>query len=765
MDAALRANEQRFNDLVSSTDGIVWEADATTFVFTTVSHNAERLLGHSVADWLQPGFWVEHIHPDDRSTAAEFCAACTGRAEDHDFEYRFTASDGRIVWLRDIVRVVAEGGKVRWLRGLMIDITAQKLAGKALRESEERYRTLVEHSPYCIHEIDVAGRLTSMNGAGLKMMGVDDVCLILESPYLDAVGPRDRARIAGLLAGALAGQASEFTFQGNNGLEFQSSFVPITDAQGIVHRLMGLSIDITARNQAELELRESEERFRQLAENIQEVFWISDVAKNQILYISPAYEKVWGRTCAQLYQHPRSWLEAIYPEDRPRIQHAAETKQALGLYDETYRILRSDGEVRWIHDEAYPVTGPTGEVQRIVGTAEDITARVALEEQVRQSQKLQTIGTLAAGIAHDFNNILAAILVNAELALMDTAPEHPARESLDGIKIASERAKGLVQQIMAFSSQQAMERHSLALGPLVLEVAKLLRATIPAGVRIDTSVAPDAPPVLADATQMHQILVNLCTNAWHALGDQLGCIEVNLQSVTLTAEAASRIAGLRPGRFACLSVRDNGKGMDAATLKRIFDPFFTTKGPGKGTGLGLSVVHGIVRGYQGAIQVVSQPGEGATFTLYFPAFVSAPASTVPGGTASSSSRDTSRHILYVDDDESLLFAATRTLERLGHRVSAFVRPADAVKAFRDNPGQFDLAVTDMNMPEVTGLAFAQELLKVRADLPIMLVSGNIEEGLRHAAREAGIRGILCKPFKMDEISEAIHRLAAHIQPT
>ena len=308
----------------------------------------------------------------------------------------------------------------------------------------------------------------------------------------------------------------------------------------------------------------------------------------------------------------------------------------------------------------------------------------------------------------------------------------------------------------------------MALGPLVEEAARLLRATIPAAVQIVTSVEADVPPVFADATQVHQVLVNLCTNAWHALGDQAGRIEVKLRSVTLDAAAASRLVGVGPGRFACVSVSDNGKGMDAATIQRIFDPFFTTKEPGKGTGLGLSVVHGIIKGYQGAIEVDSQPGQGTTFTLYIPATVSAPGVSAPGVSApgvsaSSSRRGEGQRILYLDDDEGVLLAAKRMLEHLGHHVTGFSRAADAVKAFRDNPGQFDLAITDLNVPGTTGLKVAIELLKVRADLPVVLVSGSIDEGLQRAACEAGIRGILGKPFTMAEFSGAIHRLATTIQ--
>ena len=376
---------------------------------------------------------------------------------------------------------------------------------------------------------------------------------------------------------------------------------------------------------------------------------------------------------------------------------------------------------------------------------------------MRQSQKLQTIGTLAAGIAHDFNNILAAIMGNIELALADTATEHPSRECLHQIGIAADRARSLVRQILAFSSHQPMERHSLPLGPLIQEAAKLLRATIPADVQIITSVEADVPQVLADSTEMHQVLVNLCTNAWHSFEGRQGRIEVKLQSLTLDAGAASRIVGLHPGRFACVSISDNGKGMDATVLDRIFDPFFTTKEPGKGVGLGLSVVHGIIKGCAGAIQVSSQPGQGTTFTLYLPSCESTPVASVPVAVAPG--RGNNLSILHIDDDEPLLAVTTRMLQRLGFRVTAFSRPSDAVQAFRDNPGQFDLAITDMHMPKTTGLKVAIELQKIRPNFPILLSSGNVDDQLRQGALESGISAILSKPFSMAEFSETILRFS------
>jgi PAS domain S-box-containing protein len=518
-----------------------------------------------------------------------------------------------------------------------------------------------------------------------------------------------------------------------------------------------LQEDIAERNRVLDRLRASEERFREVAETIQEVFWVTDPGKNQILYISPAYERIWGRTCASLYESPRMWMDAIHPDDRDRIRQAAETEQRQqGAYDETYRILRPDGSVRWIRDRAFPVFGAAGEVLRVVGAAEDVTNRRQLEEQFRQAQKLEAIGHLAGGVAHDFNNILTAILGNTELALADTPQGHPARQSLEEIRKAGVRATMLVQQILSFSSQHPQERRVIALGPTIDETVGFLRAAVPAVVELVTAIDPDAPPVLADPTQVHQVIANLCTNAWHALEGQPGRIELKLRSVTLDAAAAARLAGLRPGPVACLSVSDTGRGMDAATIEHIFDPFFTTKEPGKGTGLGLSVVHGIVQGHDGAITVDSQPGRGTTVEVYFPA--AAPVSTA-GQPASVEHHGDGQRILYIDDEEPLVFLAKRMLERLGYQATGFTSGADAMEVFVENPDQFDLAIVDLNMPGISGLQLAPDLLKVRPDLPIVLCSGHVTDDLKERALQAGIREVLYKPNTMEEFSEAIQRLA------
>ena len=386
-----------------------------------------------------------------------------------------------------------------------------------------------------------------------------------------------------------------------------------------------------------------------------------------------------------------------------------------------------------------------------------IAERQQLEEQLRQSQKMEAIGQLAGGIAHDFNNILAAISGNTELALEDTASDHPAREFLEEIRNSSARAKRLVQQILAFSRRQPLDRRVISLEPIIEESTDLLRASLPASVGLDMEVDAGVPPVLADATQMHQVLVNLCTNAWHALEGQSGRIVVRLKSVALTADSVKPLVGLRPGHFVYLSVSDTGIGMDAATRARIFEPFFTTKEPGKGPGLGLSVVHGIVQGHDGAIVVRSQPGEGTVFEIYFPA---ATAIEETAAAPAPALRGQGQHILFLDDEAPLVTLAQRLLERRGYRFSGFTRASEALRAFAEKPDEFQLVITDLSMPGASGLHFASDILKLRPDVPVVLCSGHVTEELREHARRAGIREVLYKPNTVDEFGETIHRLAS-----
>jgi len=391
---------------------------------------------------------------------------------------------------------------------------------------------------------------------------------------------------------------------------------------------------------------------------------------------------------------------------------------------------------------------------------QEMGGREQAEAKVRQMQKMDAIGQLTGGVAHDFNNLLAAILGNLALARTDVGPDHLAQESLAEIHRAAIRARQLVQQILAFSRRQTQELQRQPLQPLVEDALRLLRSLLPAGVRLSTRLSSTPLPVLADATQIQQVLMNLCTNAWQAMGSQPGEITVALRPIHLDASQALQLTELEAGSYACLSVADDGPGMDEATQRRIFEPFFTTKAPGSGTGLGLSVVHGIVKAHRGAISVHSGPGEGARFDVFLPqAFEGGPSAAVTLAPAEAPAPAVSgRHIVYVDDYEALVYLAARLLRKQGYRVSSFVSGEQALEWMRGSDDPIDLMVTDQNMPGMTGVELAREARALRPGLRVAIVSGHVNEQLITAANAAGVAEVLGKQDSMDELAEAVRGL-------
>ena len=385
--------------------------------------------------------------------------------------------------------------------------------------------------------------------------------------------------------------------------------------------------------------------------------------------------------------------------------------------------------------------------------------RQILEQQLHQAQKMQAIGTLATGIAHEFNNVLRAILANVELARMDAGPEHPVRESIEEIDKASRHARDIVQRILAFARPQPAQRRRVCLADVAREAIRLLAPTLPAGISLVTDFDSATPEILGDATQIHQLLLNLCANAVQAMGKTPGNITVRACGVAAGPGGEAALRGLPSGPYARLSVSDCGAGIDPAIQGRIFEPFFSTKSAGEGTGLGLAIVHGIVRAHEGAIDLKSEPGKGATFHVYFPAVqatmqgsaAAAPATRAPGR---------GRHVLFLDDNETLVSAMVRSLSRRGYRVSGYSSPEEALQAVREKPRSYDVVVTDYMMPGRSGLDVAREVAAVRPDLPVIIFSGHIDEDLRRRARELGVRQLLGKLDAPDELTEAIDRLTA-----
>jgi two-component system cell cycle sensor histidine kinase/response regulator CckA len=408
--------------------------------------------------------------------------------------------------------------------------------------------------------------------------------------------------------------------------------------------------------------------------------------------------------------------------------------------------------------------GPSGEITTIF--ARDLTAsklaearRVALETQLRESQKMQAMGTMAGGIAHDFNNILSAILGNVDLAKQDTAATSPALTSLQEIEKAGRRARDLVRQILTFSRNEVPKRLPIQLNDVVHEAARLVRVALPPSVDLQVRIADDTARILADTTQVEQALLNLCTNAILAIGHKKGSLTIELASTQLGPPLSGRL-GLQPGHYVTVTVGDTGHGMSTETLGRIFEPFFTTREVGQGTGLGLSVVHGIMQTHQGAIDVQSVPGHGSVFTLYFPPTLeqalAAPAE-IPHVEPISGK---GHHVMYVDDDQALVFLIARVLKRRGFNVTTFTDPHEAQMALQANPKAFDILVTDYNMPGYSGIDLLRQVKLIRPDLPVALASGYVTPELEQNALREGASALIYKPNDVNEFCETVQRLIA-----
>jgi PAS domain S-box-containing protein len=501
-------------------------------------------------------------------------------------------------------------------------------------------------------------------------------------------------------------------------------------------------------------VRNSEDRFRALIERCADGIAVID-ANNKILYLSPAVMAIEGYTAEELIGG--NGIDNTHPDDIAVVRDAV--VRALdnpGVpIPALWRRRHKDGRWLWLEGVATNLLHDPS-VQGIVTNYRDVTMRIQAQDAQTRSQKIEALGTLAGGIAHDFNNILLAIRGNLRLARQDLPADHVSQASLGEIEKAGNRATDLVRRILAFSRSQEVRRVPLHLPHVVTDALTLMRATLPAMIGITTHIDGDIPAVLADSTQIVQVIMNIVTNASHAIGTATGTIEVEVDALTVTDDLAATARELQPGRYARITISDSGCGMDAATMRLIFDPFFTTKPVGSGTGLGLSVVHGIMRAHDGAVTVYSQPGKGTMFRLYFP--TTGAAARIACDSVPKTAQGSGQHVLYVDDDEAIVYLATRTLERLGYRVSGFLHPRTAIDAFAKAPNDFDVIVTDLSMPTMSGFELARELHTHRADIPIVMTSGYVRPTDRQAAQELGIEDVILKPNTIEELGTVLSRI-------
>ncbi|GCL66123.1 hybrid sensor histidine kinase/response regulator [Pseudaquabacterium pictum] len=538
-------------------------------------------------------------------------------------------------------------------------------------------------------------------------------------------------------------------------------------------RIDALSREVARRRAAEAALRRQGEWLRVVLRSIGDAVIATD-AQARVVLMNPVAEQLCGWSEAEAQGQPITAVFAIVhaqtrqPAADP-VQRVLLERRIVGLDPETVLLAR-DGRELPIDDAAGPILDTEGALLGAVLVFREISERVqaeqvrrTLEQQLRNAQKMEAVGTLAGGIAHDFNNVLGAILANTVLAEEELASDHPVRPRLAHIGRAGNRARELVRQIMAFSRRQPQLLRRQVLQPLVEECTGLLRSTLPASAQLRVVLCDEPLHVLADATQVEQVVLNLCTNAWQALRGSSGRIGVTLDVYEGDAPDGL-VAGFgpwQPGRYARVIVSDDGCGMDAQTLERVFEPFFTTKPRGEGTGLGLAVAHGIVAEHRGVLTVHSAPGKGTRFGLLLPLVSAGAAESLPLALPSRTpAPDRGQHVVYIDDDEVLVATVEVLLTRAGFRVSVFASPRVALQALGDALVDVDIVVSDYNMPELTGLEVATEVARIRPGLPVIVSSGYLSEDLLLGARVAGVARLLNKEETYEKLAGLIDEVLA-----
>ena len=760
IEQAFVESEERFQALLRSLNDVVWTADIDPDTLDQqiryINDASETVYGYSAEAFINdPDLWIETIHPEDRDWVQTRKQRLRKTAAIRD-EYRIVRPDGEVRWIRSSVHVIRRGASNLRVGGIDADVTEQKRTENALRRSEERWRHLVESHRDPI-QISVDSVIQYTNPAGASLLGADSPSEVEGRPIFDFV-PSETVTDA-MRARAQQVQRGEATEPYEHEIERLDGERRIVESYAIPIEYNGeraaqtVIRDITARKKAENELKREQEFLQKLFDTIPVMITVYD-PESADFDVNQEFKRVLGWSAD--HASARDLLQACFPDADDR-QAAIAFLRDPGSGWTDFRLATRDGdtiECSWSNIRLSDDT--------LVGIGIDLTERKQLEAQLRQAQKMETVGTLAGGIAHDFNNILHAAIVYLQMSLEDVPADSATHEFLTHAEQGLQRAGELVEKLLTFSRQEQMvSKEPLNLASVVRETMGLVDPSLPDDVMLRTQFE-DTCAILGDEGQLQQVVMNLMTNAVQAMADEAPpdpasdetrVLDVDVRTTNIDPDLAERHLHLDPGYYARLSISDTGPGMDSSTKERIFEPFFTTKEVGKGTGLGLSVVHGIVRAHSGEITVFSEPGEGTTFNVYLPC--SDAVTTRESNTMEADIDDARGHVLFVEDDEQVTELETIRLRRLGYEVTTRSNGKAALDTLMEAETPVDLVLTDYAMPKMNGLELAQELRRRGIDVPIVLMSGFSAQVSEDDVQKAGVSEFLRKPVSTAVLRDAL----------
>ncbi len=764
-----KISEQRFRSIVeTTTSGIILADEEGTIAFANKGveemfcYGPGELIGKPLLNLMPERYRAGHLQGLDQ---------LKGEKESNYFgkslSFYGLTSDKREFPLDLNVSHWLDNGKI-FFSSILTDTSSIRGAEQQLKQSNALLASLIDSIPDLIFYKDHQGTYLGCNRAFVRFTGQADASAIIGKTDFDLFPKHEaeffRTMDQQMLASGHSRQNEEWvTYPDDTKILLDTLKTLFYDPDGTVLGLIGISRDITERQSQLNSIKESQQLLQNVFHSIQD--GISILSPDlTIIDVNPVMKDLYPH---QLPLQGKKCHSAYHNNDQPclncpTIRARKNKRLEFGEVD----LVSADGTIGTLELYAYPMLDEQGELTGVVEYVRNITDKkkkekqtLQLEDQLRQAQKMEAIGTLAGGIAHDFNNILVPILGFTELLLRKEEPDSPRRQDLQEILYAAQRAKELVKQILTFSRQTSQGRAPLMATPVVKECIKLLRASIPTSIAIKSTMPTEELMILADPTHLHQIVMNLGTNAYQAMQGQ-GVLTITLGETTISRkDLLQKTLHLTPGEYICLEVSDTGSGIDPAILSNIFHPYFTTKEQGQGTGLGLSVVHGIIKSYGGEITVTSTLGTGSQFTVYLPLHKHAHSpelktvqAEIPQGNQES--------ILLVDDEGALLRSVQRILEDLGYQVLSRLDSQDALETFLANPDRFDLVITDQSMPGMTGDQLAVKLLAARPDLPIIMCTGFSNAIDKESAQELGIRAFMLKPFSKNELASTIHNVLA-----